>query len=109
MAKSIHPDEEKRSPGESHSLDSARQKNPGEEVFAFPLSRAQEKMWVDDRAAPGNPAYNASFRWCLSGPLDPVILENSLNQIIRRHEILRATFAWDGDAPIQLIAPSLRI
>jgi thioesterase domain-containing protein/non-ribosomal peptide synthetase component F len=82
---------------------------PPADVFAFPLSPAQEHMWRVDRQAPGNPAYNASFRWEVAGELDVQILERTFNEIIRRHEILRATFADQNGAPVQLIAPSLQI
>lgn len=79
------------------------------EVFAFPLSPAQEKMWRADREQPGNPSYNASFRWSLLGPLDPLIIERAFNEIIRRHEALRATFTVLDGKPVQLIAPSVHL
>ncbi|MEK7784032.1 MAG: condensation domain-containing protein, partial [Chloroflexota bacterium] len=45
----------------------------------------------------------------LAGALDVTALERSLNEIIHRHEILRTTFATEGDQPIQIIAPSLAL
>ena len=74
------------------------------DLFAFPLSPAQERMWLADRARPGNSSYNASFRWRLDGQLDPDILERAFNEIVRRHEILRATFSCIDRDPFQLIA-----
>ena len=91
-------------PAKSRAMPSA-----GGDLFAFPLSPAQEKMWLADRAQPGNPSYNASFRWRLDGPLDPDILERTFNEILRRHEILRATFSRNGENPVQLIAPSAHL
>ena len=81
--------------------------NPLGEIYAFPLSPAQERIWRADRQRPGNSAYNAAFRWTLEGPVDPSILERAFNEIIRRHEILRATFKQSNGSPQQLIAPSL--
>jgi non-ribosomal peptide synthetase component F/thioesterase domain-containing protein len=77
------------------------------DTFVFPLSPAQAKMWLADRARPGNPAYNASFRWRLTGPLDVRILSRALNEIVRRHEILRASFTEIDGNPVQIIAPPI--
>jgi non-ribosomal peptide synthetase component F/thioesterase domain-containing protein len=79
------------------------------EAFAFPLSPAQERMWRADRARPGNPAYNASFRWELKGPVRLDLLTRTFEEIIRRHEILRATFTEIDGVPVQVIAPSMHL
>ncbi len=77
------------------------------DTYVFPLSPTQERMWYADRAKPGYPAYNASFRWTLDGPVDPVIIRRVFNEIVRRHEILRATFTVSEGQPVQLIPPAL--
>ncbi|HTU35031.1 MAG TPA: condensation domain-containing protein [Candidatus Acidoferrum sp.] len=82
---------------------------PPDEEFAFPLSPAQERMWEADQACPGDSAYNTSFRWQLIGSVNLRTLERAFNQIVRRHEILRATFREIDGAPAQIIAPSLRL
>lgn len=78
------------------------------EFFAFPLSPAQERMWRADQGRPGCPALNGSFRFALEGAVDPNVLERSLNEIVRRHEILRATFQIRDGNLAQVIAPALR-
>src|SRR5258708_16370862 len=75
--------------------------------LAFPLSPAQERIWQADRQKPGDSAYNCAFRWSLKGPLDVSVLERAFNEIVCRHEILRATFTQIGVDPVQLIAPSV--
>src|SRR5215510_4906007 len=77
----------------------------------FPLSPAQRRMWLADRSSPGNAAYNNAFRWSVEGPLEVGILERAFNEIIRRHDILRASFSQVGSAPLHVIAgnESLRI
>lgn len=75
--------------------------------LAFPLSPAQERIWRADRRNRGDPAYNCAFRWSLKGPLDISVLERAFNEIVCRHEILRATFTQVGVDPVQLIAPSV--
>ena len=74
-----------------------------------PLSFSQRQMWVIDQMTPGNPAYNLPYGYRLRGPLDLAALENSLNEIIKRHESLRTTFAIKEGEPLQLIHSELKI
>jgi len=60
------------------------------DIYAFPLSPAQERIWLACKANPLSTIYNGSFRINLAGSVDPLILEKSVNEIILRHEILRA-------------------
>ena len=79
---------------------------PEEEVFVFPLSFAQQRLWFLHLLDPQSAAYNMPFALRLLGQLDRPALERTLNEIIRRHEVLRTTFdALDGE-PVQLIAAS---
>ena len=75
----------------------------------LPLSFAQERLWFLDQLEPGNPFYNTPLALRLRGPLDTDALERSLNEVVRRHEALRTTFATADGQPVQLIAPSLTI
>ena len=74
-----------------------------------PLSFSQHQMWVIDQMTPGNPAYNQPFGYRLRGPLDSTALEDSFNEVIKRHEGLRTTFAIKDGEPLQLIHPELKI
>ena len=74
-----------------------------------PLSFSQRQMWVIDQMTPGNPAYNLPYGYRLRGPLELTALENSLNEIIKRHESLRTTFAIKEGEPLQLIHPEFKI
>jgi amino acid adenylation domain-containing protein len=69
----------------------------------LPLSFAQERLWFIDRLAPGATSYNIVSALRLSGRLDLSALERSLNEIARRHEILRATFRQSDSEPVQTI------
>ncbi|WP_250635858.1 type I polyketide synthase [Myxococcus hansupus] len=75
----------------------------------LPLSFAQQRLWYLDRLEPGNVAYNNAVAFTLTGTLDAKVLERALNGVIRRHEALRTTFTLEGDAAVQIIAPSLEI
>jgi len=72
---------------------------------SFPLSFAQQRLWVLDRLEPGNGVYNLAFAVRLAGALDLDALQSALNEVVGRHEVLRAEFHVEGDAPVQVILP----
>lgn len=73
---------------------------------AAPLSLAQERLWFLDRLEPGTVTNNRPWGLHLTGPLDLPALEGSLSEIVRRHEILRATIREVDGIPQQTIRPS---
>ncbi|MEH2092609.1 amino acid adenylation domain-containing protein [Nostoc sp.] len=75
------------------------------ESQTFPLSFAQQRLWVLAQLEPDSPFYNMFKAVRLNGRLDIEVLERSLNEIIRRHEILRTTFNAVAGTPVQVIAP----
>ncbi|MHC5820978.1 MAG: amino acid adenylation domain-containing protein, partial [Nostoc sp.] len=75
----------------------------------YPLSFAQQGLWFIDRLEPGNLAYNISLAVNLKGQLEVPLLEQSFNEIIRRHETLRTTFTTVNGQPVQVIASSLKL
>ncbi|MEH2324927.1 MAG: amino acid adenylation domain-containing protein [Nostoc sp.] len=79
------------------------------EVFVFPTSFAQQRLWFLDQLARGNPFYNVSTALCLRGSLNFTALKQTFNEIVRRHETLRTTFVIVEQQPVQVIAPSLTI
>lgn len=80
-----------------------------EEVFVFPLSFAQQRLWFLDQIVSGSPLYNLPAALDFKGLLDLAALEYSINEIIRRHESLRTTFTTLDGQPVQVIAPSLNL
>ena len=72
----------------------------------LPLSFAQGRLWFLERLAPDQVLYNLSSSLRLTGHLDLPLLERCLNEIIRRHEILRTSFMEENGEPVQVIAPS---
>ncbi|PHM07995.1 non-ribosomal peptide synthetase, partial [Nostoc sp. 'Peltigera malacea cyanobiont' DB3992] len=79
------------------------------EVFVFPTSFAQQRLWFLDQLAPGNPFYNVSTALHLTGSLNFTALKQTFNEIVRRHETLRTRFVMVEQQPVQAIAPSLTI
>ncbi|HOG48034.1 MAG TPA: amino acid adenylation domain-containing protein, partial [Anaerolineae bacterium] len=62
-----------------------------------------------DQFQPGSPAYNIPLAVRASGSLDAGVLQRVLDEIVRRHEALRTTFAAVDGRPVQVIAPQLAL
>ena len=75
----------------------------------MPLSFAQQRLWFLDQLEPGSSGYNMPMALRLRGALDAAALEASLNEIIRRHEVLRTSFDGVNGEPVQVIAPELEL
>ena len=71
----------------------------------LPLSFAQQRLWFLQQLSPDSHSYNLLDALRLEGNLNLLALEQSLSELIRRHEILRTTFPMVEGQPIQRIAP----
>ncbi|HET7287351.1 MAG TPA: amino acid adenylation domain-containing protein, partial [Pyrinomonadaceae bacterium] len=69
----------------------------------LPLSFAQQRMWFLDQLESVTHAYNIAVAIHMNGPLDAPSLEQSLSEVVRRHEILRTVFTRVGAEPVQVI------
>src|SRR6185503_20265153 len=73
---------------------------------SYPVSFAQQRLWFLDQLEPDTGRYNLALRFHLEGHLCVNVLEKSLSEIVRRHEVLRTSFpVVDGEA-VQLITPA---
>jgi len=73
----------------------------------LPLSYAQERLWVLYQLDPSSPRHNVPVAFRLRGELDLDALVGSLEALVRRHEILRATFRASGardEGPVHVLA-----
>ncbi|MEH2107766.1 amino acid adenylation domain-containing protein [Nostoc sp.] len=73
----------------------------------LPLSFAQQRMWFLYQLESQSPFYNEGLQLRVEGVLNVEALQQSINEIIRRHEILRTTFPAVDGKPLQVISPSL--
>lgn len=73
----------------------------------LPLSFAQQRLWFLQQLMPEDPFYNMGWGLRLTGALDDVALEVSLQKIIARHETLRTCFVTVQGRAVQQVAPSL--
>ncbi|HEX6292071.1 MAG TPA: condensation domain-containing protein, partial [Herpetosiphonaceae bacterium] len=71
----------------------------------MPLSFAQQRLWFLDQLEPDSPFYNMPLTVRLKGPLHLEALQDSLDEIVRRHEALRTIFPLVDSQPVQRILP----
>ncbi|MBD2041488.1 non-ribosomal peptide synthetase [Microcoleus sp. FACHB-672] len=95
--------------GNHFTADETEANTDQEEVFVFPASFAQQRLWFLHRLVPGNPFYNVGCALRLTGTLNLAALEETFNEIVRRHETLRTTFIAIEGQPMQAIAPCLKV
>jgi amino acid adenylation domain-containing protein/non-ribosomal peptide synthase protein (TIGR01720 family)/FkbM family methyltransferase len=88
------------------SLSIARVEARGVEL---PLSFAQQRLWFIDQMAPGHSVYNIPAAVRLKGRLNVAALGQSLQEIARRHEVLRTTFPAAEGKPTQVIRPEFAL
>jgi amino acid adenylation domain-containing protein/non-ribosomal peptide synthase protein (TIGR01720 family) len=69
------------------------------------LSFAQQRLWFLSQLDSDSAVYNISVAIRLSGELNIVALEQSLSELVSRHESLRTTFSATSGDPLQIIAP----
>ena len=80
----------------------ARQNSQG---VSFPVSFAQQRVWFLHYLEPTIASYNLPVAVRLTGSLDVGALEESLNEVVKRHDALRTSFPVCEGRPVQVIAP----
>ena len=74
----------------------------------FLPSFGQQRLWFLGQLEPESAAYNISDAVRLRGPLDVPALARALDEVVRRHEVLRASFVKVDGQPRLSVAPSLK-
>ena len=72
----------------------------------LPLSFAQQRLWFLDRLKPGDSAYNVPSAVDVEGELCLTTLQQSLQGVTDRHEVLRTVIGIRDGRPEQLIQDS---
>ena len=75
----------------------------------LPLSYSQQRLWFLEQLDPGSSTYNLFSAYLLKGDLDVSALEQTFNEIVRRHEILRTVFKSEDGNPTQVVLSNLTI
>jgi amino acid adenylation domain-containing protein len=73
---------------------------PGESLR---LSFSQQRLWFLDRLEGHSPAYNMPLAARLEGSLNREALQRALNEIVRRHSVLRSSFTAGEGEPVVII------
>jgi hypothetical protein len=76
------------------------------DVFVYSSSFAQKRLWFLEQLDPGTSQYNLPANRILRGPLNLEALRAALEEIVKRHEILRTTLRTENGQPVQVIAPT---
>ncbi|MEO7028527.1 MAG: HAD-IIIC family phosphatase, partial [Acidobacteriaceae bacterium] len=69
----------------------------------FPLSYSQQVFWLLAQQVRGTGLYNTARIFRVRGKVDAAILERSLNELRRRHEILQVRFVSGMEGPVQVV------
>ena len=78
-----------------------------DDVFVFPASFAQERLWIIEQMVPNTATYNLPVAIRMQGALDVAVLQASLSAIVARHETLRTVFATEDNQLVQVVVPEL--
>jgi len=74
----------------------------------LPLSFSQQRLWFMSQLAPGSALYVIPFGFQMKGRINLPALEQSFNEIVRRHEVLRTRFAAAEGQVFQVVDSGLR-
>ncbi len=66
-------------------------------------------MWFFSQFEPESPVYNTSRVYQISGSLHHKFLERAINEVVQRHDSLRARFINSGGLPVQTIEKEVDI
>ncbi|RCJ21836.1 non-ribosomal peptide synthetase [Nostoc minutum NIES-26] len=88
---------------EGIELEQTSKISPRENPATAPLSFSQARLWFLDQLQPGSDVYNIPAVVRIAGRLNIFALQQSLNEIVRRHEALRTTFTTVDRQPVQII------
>jgi amino acid adenylation domain-containing protein len=90
----------------SWDLDSPSIEPVPRDIGDLPLSFAQQRLLFLEGLTPGTPLYNLLVALRVEGRLEREVLQGVFDELVRRHESLRTTFATSGRGAVQVIHPA---
>jgi len=80
-----------------------------ENLEVYPASLAQRRLWFLNQLQAPTAAYNVHVGLWLYGPLNVEALQDSLQEIVNRHETLRTSFALQPGELVQRVIHTYRV
>jgi len=71
------------------------------------LSFAQQRLWFIDRFQGGSPEYNMPSVFEITGDFDVDVVQQALQRVVERHEVIRTVYFDDGDSTWQQVNQDL--
>lgn len=96
-------------PEEKRALLARLLREKGKQPKSYPVSFGQQRLWFMDQLEPELSAYNMPAALRCKGALNAQALEASLNEVVRRHAVLRTTIANVDGEPMQIVHPSANL
>ena len=78
-------------------------------VCTFPCSFAQQRLWFLNRLVPGEWLYNIPAALRIQRSLDPLVIQQAVDELVQRHESLRTTFHEVDGEPVQTVASAVTV
>ncbi|WP_152663494.1 non-ribosomal peptide synthetase, partial [Paenibacillus wulumuqiensis] len=75
----------------------------------YPLSPAQQRLWLVQQLEPDSQAYHIPFAFHLYGILDADRLEQAIHEVVERHDSLRTQFGEESGEPYQQVTGNLPV
>ena len=77
---------------------------PATHGYVFPASSSQQRLWFLDRLAPGQASYHVPAAVKIETVVDRAALQRAIDDLVRRHESLRTSFAEVDGRVLQVVA-----
>ncbi|MFA7766291.1 non-ribosomal peptide synthetase [Streptomyces sp. NRRL S-448] len=91
----------------SHIEDASRTARGGR-PRAYPVTREQEAIWLNDAFTEGRSRYTVLWAHRLCGDVDPDAVEWAIDQLVARHEALRTRFVMEPEGLRQIVDAEAR-
>jgi amino acid adenylation domain-containing protein len=75
----------------------------------YPLSFAQQQLWLVDQLQDGSSEYNLPAAFELNGALNRDAMQSALDLVVERHAVLRTVFRLEQDEPVQIVRPPMPV
>jgi len=92
-----------------NSTQSLTDLGPQDRDLSFPMSFPQQRPWFLNELHPNSAAYNIPLGCRFEGSLNRRALDDTLTEVVRRHEILRTVYRTQPDGPVQTVKDPFKV